>query len=86
VPEATQTGTIFRLRGKGMPDVADRSGRSRGDLFVTVKVITPKKLTKDQKKLLEQLDASLPKDRFEPTPLDEHGDKGLFERVKDIFG
>jgi hypothetical protein len=48
-------------------------------------VITPKKLTKDQKKLLEQLQAELPKEKFEPTPVD-HEDKGLFERVKDIFG
>ena len=66
-----------------MPDV---SGRGRGDLLVTVKVVTPKKLTKEQRKLLEQLAASLPKDKFEPTPLDEHADKGLFDRVKDIFG
>ena len=41
-------------RGRGMPDV---SGRGRGDLLVTVKVTTPKKLTKEQKKLLEQLAA-----------------------------
>ena len=41
VPEGTGSGQSFRLRGRGMPDV---SGRGRGDLFVTVKVITPKKL------------------------------------------
>ena len=50
-----------------------------------VKVITPKKLTREQKKLLEQLAASLPKEQFEPTPVN-HEDKGLFDRVKDIFG
>ena len=61
------------------------SGRGRGDLFITVKVITPKKLSKEQKKLLEQLATSLPKEQFEPTPVD-HEDKGLFDRVKDIFG
>jgi molecular chaperone DnaJ len=86
IPEGTQTGTTFRMRGKGMPDVSDRSGRSRGDLFVTIKVATPKKLTKDQKKLLEQLAATLPHDQYEPTPLHEGEDKGLFDRVKDIFG
>jgi molecular chaperone DnaJ len=87
IPDGTQTGTTFRLRGKGMPDVTDRTGRSRGDLFVTVKVITPKKLSKDQKKLLEQLAPTLPKEKFEPTPLDGEEDKGgLFDRVKDIFG
>jgi molecular chaperone DnaJ len=82
IPEGTQTGSAFRLRGRGMPDVG---GHGRGDLIVTVKVITPKKLTKDQKKLLEQLQSELPKEKFEPTPADTE-DKGLFERVKDIFG
>jgi molecular chaperone DnaJ len=83
VPDATQTGTTFRLRGKGMPDV---SGRGHGDLLVTVKVVTPKKLTKEQKKLLDQFAATLPKDTGEPTPREGHEDKGLFDRVKDIFG
>ena len=82
VPEGTGSGQSFRLRGRGMPDV---SGRGRGDLFVTVKVITPKKLSKEQKKLLEQLATSLPKEQFEPIPVDRE-DKGLFDRVKDIFG
>jgi molecular chaperone DnaJ len=83
IPEATQSGQTFRVRGKGMPDVA---GRGRGDLLITVKVVTPKKVTKEQRKLLEQLASALPKEQFEPTPRDEHEDKGLFERVKDIFG
>jgi molecular chaperone DnaJ len=82
IPDGTQTGSAFRLRGRGMPDV---SGRGRGDLIVRVKVITPKKLSRDQKKLLEQLQAELPKEKFEPTPASSE-DKGLFERVKDIFG
>jgi molecular chaperone DnaJ len=83
VPDATQTGTTFRLRGKGMPDV---SGRGHGDLLVTVKVVTPKKLTKEQKKLLEQFAGTLPTDTAAPTPREGHEDKGLFDRVKDIFG
>jgi molecular chaperone DnaJ len=83
VPEGTVTGTVFRLRGRGMPDV---SGRGKGDLLVTLKVVTPKKLTKEQKKLLEQLAATLPTDKFEPTPREDQDDKGIFERVKDIFG
>jgi molecular chaperone DnaJ len=82
VPEGTESGQAFRLRGRGMPDV---TGRGRGDLFVTMKVTTPKKLTREQKKLLEQLASSLPKEQFEPTPV-SHEDKGLFDRVKDIFG
>jgi molecular chaperone DnaJ len=84
VPEGTQTGSTFRLRGRGMPDVTGRGGR--GDLLITVKAITPKKLTKEQKKLMQQLAAALPAERFEPTPRGDQEDKGLFERVKDIFG
>jgi molecular chaperone DnaJ len=84
VPEGTQSGATFRIRGKGMPDVTGRG--HRGDLLVTVSVLVPKKLNREQRKLLEQLHASLPKEKFEPTPVDEDADKGLFDRVKDIFG
>ena len=84
IPEGTASGATFRIRGRGMPDVV--SGRSRGDLLVTVKVGTPKKLTKEQRKLLEQLAETLPKEKFEPTPREEHDDRGIFDRVKDIFG
>jgi molecular chaperone DnaJ len=84
VPEGTQSGTTFRLRGKGMPDV---SGRGKGDLFFTVQAVTPKKLTKDQRVLLEQLSKALPKEKFEPRPVDSAEDeKNLFDKVKDIFG
>ena len=83
IPAGTETGTTFRVRGRGMPDV---SGRGRGDLMVTVKVSTPKKLTKEQKKLLEQLADVLPKEAYEPTPAAAQSDRGLFDRVKDIFG
>jgi molecular chaperone DnaJ len=82
VPEGTSTGAVFRLRGKGMPDVA---GRGRGDLLVTVQAITPKKLTRDQRKLLEQLATMLPPQQFEPTSRQQE-DRGLFDKVKDIFG
>jgi len=84
IPEGTQSGAAFRLRGRGMPDVV--SGRARGDLLVTVKVVTPKKLSKEQRKLLEQLAETLPKEKFEPTPREEHDERGIFDRVKDIFG
>lgn len=84
VPEGTQSGAVFRARSKGMPDV---SGRGRGDLIVTVQGITPRKLSKDQRALLEQLSATLPTQQATPTPRDESADdRGIFERVKDIFG
>ena len=84
VPEGTQSGTVFRFRGKGMPDV---SGRGKGDLYFTVQAVTPKKLNKEQRALLEQLSKVLPKEQFEPRPADAPEDeKNLFEKVKDIFG
>ena len=82
VPEGTTTGSLFRVRGKGIADV---SGRGRGDLLVTVQAITPRKLSKEQRKLLEQLAATLPPQDFEPTPREEE-ERGLFDKVKDIFG
>jgi molecular chaperone DnaJ len=84
VPEGTQTGTTMRLRGKGLPDVG---GRGRGDLFATVQVQTPKKLSKEQRRAIEQLAATLPKERFEPRPHSKQPDeRNLFDRVKDVFG
>jgi molecular chaperone DnaJ len=86
VPEGTQTGTTLRLKGKGMPDVG---GRGRGDLFATVQVKTPRKLTREQRKLVEQLADALPKEKFEPRPRGEDDaaeERNLFDRVKDMFG
>ena len=74
VPMGTQTGTVFRLRGKGMPALG---GRGRGDLFVSVTVMTPTSLTREQRKLLEQLAEVENKDLE---------DKGLVDKVRDIFG
>jgi molecular chaperone DnaJ len=84
VPEGTETGTTLRLRGKGMQDVG---GRGRGDLFATVQVQTPKKLTKEQRHLVEQLAKVLPKEKFEPRTRDDQQDeRNLFDRVKRMFG
>jgi molecular chaperone DnaJ len=84
VPEGTQTGTTLRLRGKGMPDV---NGRGKGDLLATVQVQTPKKLSKEQRQLIEQLAKALPKEQFEPRAHGaEEEDRNLFDRVKDMFG
>ena len=56
LPEGTQTGTTFRLRGKGIPYLR---GSGRGDQYVTVTVQTPKGLNSEQKELLRQLAASM---------------------------
>lgn len=81
VPEATASDTTFRLRSKGMPNVA---GRGHGDLFVTVKAQVPKKLTRDQRRLLEELRATLGGEAT--ASVADEGEKPFFERVKDIFG
>ena len=81
IPAGTQPGARFKLRGKGMPNV---SGRGHGDLHVIARVAVPKKLTKDQKHLLEELAKTLGEEKL---PLDgAEADKPFFERVKDIFG
>ena len=74
VPAGTQTGTVFRVRGQGMPVLG---GRGRGDLFVAVSVVTPRTLNRDQRKLLEQLA------KIETPDLE---DKKLVDKVRDIFG
>ena len=85
IHEGTQTGTTLRLRGKGMPDVG--GGTGRGDLFATIQVRTPKKLTREQRHLIEQLGKVLPAEKFEPRAReDEQDERNLFDRVKDMFG
>lgn len=74
VPAGTQTGTVFRIKGQGMPALG---GRGRGDLFVAVTVVTPATLSREQRKLLEQL--------AEIEDLDL-SDKGLLNKVRNIFG
>jgi molecular chaperone DnaJ len=56
IPAGTQTGTVFRLKGKGLPDMR---GRGQGDEFVKVTVITPTKLSGQQKDLLRQFGQSV---------------------------
>lgn len=78
IPEGTQSGAVFRIKGKGL---ADPRGGGKGDLYYHVRVMTPTKLTREQRKLLEQLGASL---KVENKPA-ERGST-LFDKVKDIFG
>ena len=56
IPEGTQTGTSFTLKGKGIPDV---NTKRKGDLIITVNVETPKNLTEEQKKRLKAFSSSL---------------------------
>jgi molecular chaperone DnaJ len=81
IPAGTQPGTRFKLRGKGMPNV---SGRGHGDLHVIARVEVPKKLTKEQRQIVEQLARTMPV--AEDADGSESAEKPFFERVKDIFG
>lgn len=76
VPEGTQTGSVFCLRGKGLPNL---DGRGQGDLYVSVHVVIPSKLSREQRRLLEALMGSL---HVENRPVQRR----LRDRVKDIFG
>ncbi|QNK65976.1 molecular chaperone DnaJ [Variovorax sp. PAMC26660] len=78
IPDGTQSGKQFRLRGKGIKGV--RSSYP-GDLYCHVRVETPVKLTEHQRKLLKELDESLKKggDKHSPT------DKSWFDKAKEFF-
>jgi molecular chaperone DnaJ len=78
IPEGTQSGAVFRIKGKGLPDP---HGGGRGDLYYHVRVLTPTKLTREQRKIMEQLDATL---KVDNKPADRNST--LFDKVKDIFG
>lgn len=76
IPAGTQTRTQFKLRGKGVPHVR---GHGRGDQIVQVTVVTPKKLTKEQKKLFQQLAELMPP--LSTRAEDAEKDKGLLEKL-----
>lgn len=75
IPEGTPTGSIFRIPGKG---VVSLQGQGRGDLFVVTTVLTPKRLSRDQRRLFEQLAA------LEEQPPESFTRK-LADKVKDLF-
>ena len=76
IPEGTQSGAHFRLRHLGVPHL---NSRVRGDLYVHIDVQVPKKLTREQRKLFEELRQVLPADNL------PH-EKSVFEKVRDFFG
>ena len=72
IPEGTQTGSTFRLRGKGIPSV---NGRGRGDQYVTVYIETPRNLNREQKEALKKFSATLKESNYKER-------KGFFEKFK----
>ena len=80
IPEGTQSGTIFRMKGNGVPNV---SGYGRGDQHVLVKVITPTRLSEKQKTMLKEF--ALQGGDLQNQNASSSGDKSIFEKVKDAF-
>jgi molecular chaperone DnaJ len=76
IPAGTQSDSVFRIKGKGAPDVR---GYGKGDALVRVVVETPKKLTAKQRALLEEF-ARISGEEVHPLS------KGFLEKVKEMFG
>jgi molecular chaperone DnaJ len=74
IPAGTQAGTVFKVKGKGIPHV---NGKGRGDMLITARVVVPNKLSKKEKELLK----ALADERGETVEVDQ----GLWESIKDSF-
>lgn len=77
IPEGTQSGQIFRKKGKGLPNPHG----GRGDLYISAVVVVPQKVSREQRRLLEQLGQSL---KIDNKPAERSS--SFFDKVKDIFG
>ena len=77
IPTGTQSGKIFRLKGKGFPEV---QGYAKGDQLIHVNVWTPQNISDDEKAALEKMQAS---ENFKPKPI--KGDKSFYDKVKEAF-
>lgn len=75
IPPGTQSDTVFKLRGQGMPSLR---GGNRGNMYVTANVVIPKKLSNQQRELLEEF-ARISGDEI------KHVEKGFFSKVKDAI-
>ena len=75
IPEGTQPGAVFRIKGQGIPSL--RNG-NKGDLFIEINVEVPKKLNEKQKELLRQFESSVTGKEYEQK-------KSFFERMKNAF-
>lgn len=72
IPPGTQSGTVLRVKGQGIPHL---QGKGRGDLLVTIQVVTPQSPSPETRRLLEELAKRL-----------EQEDKGWLERIKEALG
>jgi molecular chaperone DnaJ len=76
VPAGTQSGSVFKVRGKGMPSV--NSSSNRGDILARLVIAVPQKLSSEQRKKLEEFSALMGDDST--------GEKGFFQRAKEWMG
>lgn len=82
IPAGTQTGKVFRLRGKGIPRLrSDGTHTGRGDQLVYIQVAVPTKLTAEQRELFEKLAATFGNE-IQPTS----NGRGFFDRMMEFFG
>jgi molecular chaperone DnaJ len=77
IPAGTQSGKVFRLKGKGFPAV---NSYEKGDQLIHVSVWTPQNISAEEKAVLEKLSHS---NNFKPNP--DKNDKGFFDKVRDMF-
>ena len=77
IPAGTQSGKIFRLKGKGFPEV---NSYSKGDQLIHVNIWTPQNISNEEKDMLEKLNDS---NNFKPQP--DKSDKSFFEKIKEAF-
>jgi molecular chaperone DnaJ len=77
IPGGTQSGKIFRLKGKGFPSV---NAYGKGDQLIFVNVWTPQNLSAEEKAMLEKLSKS---ENFKPQP--DKQEKGFFDKIKEMF-
>ncbi|MEP6683241.1 MAG: molecular chaperone DnaJ [Parafilimonas sp.] len=77
IPPGTQSGKIFRLKGKGFPDV---NGYGKGDQLIHVNVWTPQNVTNEEQEMLNQMNTS---PNFKPQP--GKSEKSFFDKVKEVF-
>ena len=77
-----QSGTMTKIRGKGLPNI-DAYGRNngRGDLYVRYIVYIPKKVSREEKEMLQKLDQS---ENFQPVEKN-NDDRSFFDRLRHIF-
>ena len=78
IPPGTQSGKIFRLKGKGFPSI---NSYEKGDQLIHVNVWTPQELSADEKVVVEKMKDSK---NFQPHP--EKNEKSFFTKMKEMFG